>query len=246
MAQRSQYVAQLGQLLLGHLPLLLRVPVQVQEVVLPVQAPQAHGPLCSAQDKVRATSTGTGSPSSSAGQPGSCVTCNPGSAPESRASPSPELQRERLGRRPHSAGESLGTGEENHCHQPHKGRAQGIFQQPRRDWWRDHRAPLLTGSQSGTTCLAFCPPRLRLWPITRPPGPSWGRAQKPQSQTSSLRGRPLQESCGILLWHCEERPSIGVKVLLPPQGLWCPSLTDLTQELLGHLHSEGLRSKGKA
>lgn len=50
-AWHSQYVTQLGQLLLGHLPLLLGVPIQVQEVVLPVQTPQTHSALCSAEDK---------------------------------------------------------------------------------------------------------------------------------------------------------------------------------------------------
>lgn len=41
----SQDVPQLHHLLLGHLALLLELPVQVQQVILPIQAPQAHRTL---------------------------------------------------------------------------------------------------------------------------------------------------------------------------------------------------------
>lgn len=111
-AGHSQDVTQLGQLLLGHLPLLLGVPVQVEEVVLPVQAPQAHGALRPAGTRGaqrhepghRAQAPGRGARGALCRR----ATCSPGSAPGSRASPSPEPQRGRLGHRPRSAGESLG------------------------------------------------------------------------------------------------------------------------------------------
>lgn len=199
--------------------------------------PQARAPATRCRDKPCAGGSVGRSPSSSAGHLGSCVTCSPGSAPVSQASPSPELQRGRLGHRPRSAGESLGTGEENRCHQPcsahkegHKGSSGGrlgragqagrpqslLLPEPRplASWFPgwDNPSPILH-TQAETPAHNKTPRTTgtELGEELRSPSP------KPQHILSEgARGRVLQNSFGILLWHLNEQPSFRGKVPATP------------------------------
>lgn len=217
--------------------------------------PQARAPATRCRDKPCAGRSVGRSPWSSAGHLGSCVTCSPGSAPVSQASPSPELQRGRLGHRPRSAGESLGTGEENRCHQPcsarkegHKGssgrrlgragqagRPQSLLlpeRSPLASWFPgwDNPSPILH-TQAETPARNKTP---------RTTGTELGKssgAPVPNLSTSSLRGQEV-ESCRSPLGSC-----FGIFTNSPHSGGRCrrrrPRRPHTTWEPLTHRSPPG-------
>lgn len=228
------------------------------------------------------------SPLSSAGQPGSSVTCSPGSAPVSRALPSPELQRGQLGHHPHSAGESLGMGEESQCHhhQPwsackegHRGfscslRALGRAGQagrlqslsvglplqehsPLASWFPgwDNLSPIVY-TQAETPAHNKMPrtTRTKLGKRSGAPVPNFGMSSLRGQQAESCIS-PLGSCFGILTnspcsgQRCQQcqlcRPQVLRQALGHDTRPGSPSLTDLSQELLRHFHSERLGTEGR-